>query len=145
MILCSLSGIWSANWSDDNRDDNDMLSYFTVIARGSSMSIVVCYTLMTDPVQLAKWQFEPLEISQKVFHGSNFVWILDWISASSVWTILTLGRSLEVTCCKINTALHHNWSCAFISNLFSYSSFCCTANAINNAFTMPGCKIFPGK
>ena len=100
MILCSLSGIWSANWSDDNRDDNDMLSYFTVIARGSSMSIVVCYTLMTDPVQLAKWQFEPLEISQKVFHGSNFVWILDWISASSVWIILTLGRSLEATVAK---------------------------------------------
>ena len=72
MILCTQSGIWSAIWSDGSGDGNDMLSYFTVIAGGSSVSMVVCRILMTAPVQIATWKFETPEVSQVMFHGSFY-------------------------------------------------------------------------
>ena len=75
-----------------------MLSYFTVIAGGSSIFMVVSI-LMTDPVQIATWQFKTPEISQTRFYRFNFI-IVDWISALSVWIILRLGGSLEATVAK---------------------------------------------
>ena len=73
MILCTQSGIQSATWSDGSGDGNDMLSYFTVIAGGSSIFMVMGHILMTDPVQITTWQFETPEVSQTMYHGSNFM------------------------------------------------------------------------
>ena len=87
--------------------------------------LLLCHILMTDPVQLAEWQFETPEVSQMMFHESNFV-IVDWISASSMWITLTLGRSLQATVAK-STEL-----CTTIDPLPLFLTY-----SLNLAFTAP--------
>ena len=77
MILCTQSGIWSATWPDNNGDDHDMLSYFTVMSRGGVSHV------NDRPNAASKMIIWNSGISQIMFRGSNFA-IVDWISASSV-------------------------------------------------------------
>ena len=111
-----------------------MTYYFIVVTWGSSISMMVYHIIMADPVQLARWQFETPEVSQSAFHGSTFV-IVDWIFAYV--NNFNIAKLADL-CTTIDPVI-------FVSDMFPYSGFYSTTSAINNAFTMGDCKIFPIK
>ena len=69
-----------------------VLSYFTVIA----VDVSHFNDRLSSNSKMTIWNSWVL---QTMFHGSNFM-IVDWISASSIWIVLTVGRSLETTVAK---------------------------------------------